>query len=165
MKINWWRSQQLGAATNPANFCRCMQILCKLRASFIRGRFILFWKIVEKNTENDNRSINGTRMGRTRADTNSSTRWQHRHSGTRPFGGGGEEKNMKNMFHSPNLPRYTPTSVENVVIPCPLDGSVGGHFDLYPNVNLELCYDTERTFEINMRPFFVVPPIDTVTRS
>ena len=81
------------------------------------------------------------------------------------WGGGGEEKNMKNMFHSANLPRYTPTSVENVVIPCPLDGSVGGHFDLYPNVNLELCYDTERTFEINMRPFFVVPPIDTVTRS
>ena len=132
---------------------------CKFYANYeplLFGGALFCFEKLWKNTENENRSINGTRMGRTpptRIRPPGGSTVIPAHAPLRR--GGGEEKNMKNMFHSANLPRYTPTSVENVVIPCPLDGSVGGHFDLYPNVNLELCYDTERTFEINKRPFLL----------
>ena len=69
---------------------------CKFYANYeplLFGGALFCFEKLWKNTENVNRSINGTRMGRTRADTNSSTRWQHRHSGTRPFeAGGGRRK-------------------------------------------------------------------------
>ncbi len=81
---------------------------------------------------------------------NSATRWKHRMS-FRHTPLGARRKNMRICFTPEICLGTRPRPLEiRLFIPVSTRWLSSRPLDLYPNVNLELCYDLERTFEINI---------------